>query len=77
MARKRFRWTRARYKKADHLRRYFNRHVYDLPSEPPSLLERYWELWRRHPQAEDPLLDRTLRARLWDKKHDESDDIPF
>lgn len=34
MARKRFRWTRARFYKARSLSRYFARHVYDLPSDP-------------------------------------------
>lgn len=72
MARRRFRWTRDRYRKAAHLSRYFARHVYDLPSAPPSLLERYWELWARHPQADDPLL-KPLRAR----RRFVDDDIPF
>lgn len=74
MARHRFRWTRARYRRAAHLSRYFARHVYDLPSDPPRSLERYWELWRLHPQRDDPL-QRPVRMRLNDRQRD--DDIPF
>ena len=56
MPRKRFRWTRARYRKAQSLSRYFARHIYDLPSDPPLLLRRFNELWERNPQRDDPLL---------------------
>lgn len=56
MSRYRFRWTRARYRKAQHLSRFFARLVYELPSEPPALLQRFHELWARHPQGDDPLL---------------------
>jgi hypothetical protein len=73
MGRRRFRWTRERYYKAAHLSRYFARHVYDLPSEPPGLLERYWELWRRYPCGDDPLLT-PLRHR---HAFRDDDDIPF
>jgi hypothetical protein len=56
MPRRRFRWTRERYRKAQHLSRFFARWMYELPSEPPPLLQRYFELWERHPQRDDPLL---------------------
>ena len=70
MARRKFRWTRERYRKAQHLSRFFSRWVYDLPSDPPRLLQRYFELWERHPQRDDPLLQ-PVRYRY------ERDDIPF
>lgn len=72
MPRKRFRWTRERYRKAESLSRYFARHVYDLPSEPPRILERLWELWKPYPQGDDPLLT-PIRHR----RRDFSDSIPF
>lgn len=72
MPHKRFRWTRERYRRAASLSRYFARHVYDLPSEQPRMLERLWELWARHPQKEDPLL-LPIRCR----RTDFSDSIPF
>ncbi len=75
MPRRRFRWTRERYRKAAHLSRYFARHVYDLPSEPPAILRRLWELWSRHPQRDDPL-QRPLRARLYERRSFD-DSIPF
>lgn len=75
MARRpRFRWTRTRYRKAESLARYFQRHVYDLPSEPPAMLRRLWELWDKHPQRMDPLLT-PVRARLANRGDDS--DIPF
>ncbi len=74
MARKRFRWNRARYRRAAHLSRYFARHVYDLPSDPPDLLRRYFDLWERHPQRDDPLLQ-PLRWR--DRQRSNDSDIPF
>lgn len=55
MPRRRFRWTRERYRKAQHLSRFYARWVYELPSEPPQLLQRYFDLWERHPQSDDPL----------------------
>lgn len=72
MARKRFRWTRERYRKARSLDRYFARHIYDMPSEPPRLVQRLHDLYERHPQRDDPLLA-NVRHRLncW------GDDIPF
>lgn len=70
MARRRFRWTRERYYKAHHLSRFFARWVYELPSEPPRLLQRLWELYERHPQNTDPLLTPL-------KYRHERDEIPF
>ena len=54
MARKRFRWTRKTYWHADWLARFMGRHLYELHDQ-PNLLRRYFELWDRHPQQEDPL----------------------
>jgi hypothetical protein len=71
MARRRFRWTRERYRKAQHLARFFSRWVYELPGEPPRLLQRYFELWERHPQRDDPLLQ-PVRYR-----YDRDMEIPF
>ncbi len=70
MARKRFRWTRKTYKHADHLARFYSRHPYELPDNPPRALRRYRELWERHPQRDDPL----LVPLQW--RHP-GDDIPF
>ena len=70
MPRKRFKWTRSKYEKADHLARFYARHIYDFPDSPPMLLQRFWDLWERHRQNDDPLLT-PLRFR-----HD-TDDIPF
>ncbi len=70
MPRRRFRWTRERYRKAARLSRYFARHVYDLPSEQPELLRLFGELWARHPQRDDPLMQPL--AYRYDR-----DDIPF
>lgn len=72
MARRRFHWTRERYRKAQHLSRFFARWVYELPSEPPQLLQRFHDLWERHRQKDDPLL-RPIRSRL----NDFDDSIPF
>lgn len=71
MARRRFRWTRERYRKAHHLSRFFARWVYDLPSEPPQLVQRLWELYERHPRNPDPLLV-PLKYR-----HERDSEIPF
>jgi hypothetical protein len=72
MARRRFRWTRERYRKAQHLSRFFARWVYELPSERPALLQRFQDLWERHPQRDDPLT-RPIRQR----RADFEDSIPF
>jgi hypothetical protein len=71
---KRFRWTRAKYRHAAHLARFFARFIYYLPDEKPALLERYFDLWERRPQLEDPLL-----TPLWIRRDRfKSDDgIPF
>ena len=54
---RKFKWSRDRYRKAHHLARLFSRwDCQQLPSEPPDLLRRYFELWERHPQHNDPLL---------------------
>ncbi len=73
MPRRRTFWTRAKYRKAATLARYFARHIYDLPSEPPALLQRFFELWELHPQNPDPLL-LPMRAR---RHYNDTDDIPF
>ena len=70
-----FRWTRRAYRKAKSLARYFERHVYDLPSEPPAIIRRLWDLLERHPQRNDPL-ERPLRSRLYDRRAFD-DSIPF
>mgnify|MGYP001252640996 CR=1 FL=1 len=69
-----FIWTRRRYRKASSLARYFARHIYDLPGEPPRILQRLFALLEEHPQREDQLL-RPLRARLDARRYDDS--IPF
>lgn len=74
MPRRRFRWTRERYRKAAHLARYFARHGYSLPSEPPALVRRYWALWERHPQRDDPL----TKPMCWREPYiSRDDDVPF
>ena len=69
MARKRFRWTRKLYRQADSLCRFIGRHMYELPDQ-PNLVRRYFELWDRYQQSEDPLL-----LPLWQRY--QRDDIPF
>lgn len=71
MTRLRFRWTRKAYRRAHHLARLLAL-FYDLPAR-PELVQRYLDLWERHPAAEDPLavpLDRRLASF-------KGDDIPF
>jgi len=48
------------------------RAIYCLPSDPPRLVERYFDLWAHHPQKPDPLTE-PLSWRL--SRH--SDEIPF
>ena len=68
---RKFKWSRDRYRKAQHLLRSFGRwDCEQLPSEPPQLLRRYFELWERHPQHDDPLL-LPLKCRY------DRNDIPF
>lgn len=74
MPRRRFRWTRERYRKAAHLSRYFARHIYDLPSEQPELLRLFGELWARHPQRDDPL---TVPMLCREPYVSREDDVPF
>ena len=69
MTRKRFKWTRAKYRRADHLARLLGRQI-TVVGEEPDLVRRYFELWARHPQHNDPLLQ-PLRYRVG------LDDIPF
>jgi hypothetical protein len=73
MARRRFRWTRKLYRQADSLARFIGRHMYELPDQ-PNLVRRYFELWERHPQRDDPLNDP-----MWLRKSRRGigDDIPF
>jgi hypothetical protein len=52
---KRFRWTRSKYRHAQHLARLFCR-FYILPDDAPEIVRLYFELWEEHPQHEDPLL---------------------
>ncbi len=73
MARNRFRWTRKSYAHAAWLARFMGRHLYEL-GEQPNLLRRYFELWDRHPQREDPLRIHVTH-RLAEKRHDDA--IPF
>lgn len=61
--RSRFKWSRKTYKHANHLSRLMARLV-DLPCEPPLLLRRYWELWERHKQHDDPMVNSNVRRRL-------------
>ena len=71
MARKRFRWTRKLYRRAAWMSRFMGRHTYDLPERPPPLLQRYFDLWDRHPQRDDPLTTHISQRR---QPHD---GIPF
>lgn len=68
----RFRWTRARYRRADHLARLLSRMQHDLHA-PPELVERYFRLWSRYRPEADPLAE-PLWLRLSRFK---GDDIPF
>lgn len=65
----RFRWTRAKYKRAQHLNRLLPLLPFHCPDK-PALVQRYHDLWDAHPQGSDPL-EVPLRYRL------PSDDIPF
>lgn len=73
MARKRFKWTRTTYRQADSLARFMGRHLYELHHQ-PTMLRRYFELWDRHPQSDDPL---TLPKYLRQPYRSHGDDIPF
>jgi hypothetical protein len=52
--------------------RFYGRHIYELPERPPPLLQRYFDLWERHRQNEDPLLLPLSRRPGYCQ-----DDIPF
>lgn len=67
---RRFRWTRAAYRKAHSMARMFSR-FNDLPYNEPPILQRYFELWNEYRQNEDPLLVPFSRRTRF------SDSIPF
>jgi hypothetical protein len=70
--RKRFRWTRKTYRRACSLSRLFAGRL-DLPIDPPELLQRLWDLDRRHPQHDDPLAGGNWqRMHYIRRKHDDS-----
>jgi len=71
MPRKRFKWTRKLYQQAEWMSRFMGRHIYHLPERPPPLLQRYFDLWDRHPQHEDPLMTHISQRRQ------PRDGIPF
>ena len=56
MRRRRFRWTRERFRKAHSLARFLARWPYHFDSDPPPLVQRFFELYERRPQREDPLM---------------------
>lgn len=69
----RFHWTRRTYRQANSLARFLGTYECDpagVAIEP--LLQRYFELWERHPQNDDPLNIPT-QQRYW--RH--LDGIPF
>lgn len=66
---RRFRWTRAKYRRAHHLSRLLTG-LLEYQGSPPPLVERYLELWARYPQKTDPLA--TPLHRRYD-----IDSIPF
>jgi hypothetical protein len=66
----RFRWTRRKYQHARQIARLLSRFD-ELPLTVPAVVQRYWELWERYPQYQDPLLA-PLRCR---RRYDP--DIPF
>lgn len=69
MARK-FRWTRALYRRAHREARRYDGVGYLYHGE-PALVRRYRELWDQHPQGVDPL----LTPLQWRRPPD--DGIPF
>lgn len=66
---KKFRWTRARYKRASHLARLLPQ-MFGWRSTPPLLVQRYLDLWKQHPQQTDP-----LTVPYW--RRYPTDDVPF
>lgn len=71
---RRFRWTRATYKQAQHLDRLMSR-FYSLPGVKPPILELFHDLHNKHPQHEDVLLTPVQVRLRW--KQNADDDIPF
>lgn len=69
MARK-FRWTRALYRRAHREARVYDGYGFMYHGE-PALVRRWRELWDRHPQGVDPL----LTPLQW--RHPPDDGIPF
>lgn len=67
--RRRFRWSRAKYREAHREARIYYGVGFMHHSE-PSLVRRYRELWEEHPQGDDPLLT-PLRWRH------PGDEVPF
>lgn len=80
LARKRFRWTRASYRKAHHLSRLMP-YIMQSPDEAPPLVVQYWKLWGawdlRHGGGWiiDPLT-LSVQTRLQDKRN-EAAGLPF
>jgi hypothetical protein len=72
MARKRFRWTRSKYKHAASLLRLMSRQLnYEsCPDQPPPVVQELVDLWNRYARTPDPLLV-PLSERYGDR------DIPF
>lgn len=75
MSRKRFRWSREAYRQAESLNRLLTRHVRTIWVAPP-LVRHLQELWKRHPQKDDPLLI-LAKHRLEAKRWEDDDSIPF
>ena len=68
MARKRFKWTRSKYRRAASLHRLLVRQLCTerFPDQPPPLVQRYLDLWDRYARNPDPLLT-PLRERYRDQ----------
>lgn len=77
--RRRFRWTRETYRQAARLARIGDIfHAYGREDQqPPLLLKRYWELWERHRQYEDPLAGHLWQRMQYMREKHLPDDIPF
>jgi hypothetical protein len=74
---RRFRWTRASYRKAQHLSRLI-RHLPHCFDDAPEIVKRFWQLWGDWDQKHgwrDPL-EIPLSRRLAERRNDE-DGIPF
>lgn len=66
---KRFRWTRRKYRHAQHLARLLNRWNV-MPDSMPDIVRRYFDLWEEYRETGDPLMT-PLRFRY------DREDIPF